>query len=132
MPYPRELRQRVVDQSAEGNTQAEIAESLCVSVGWVNKVLQCFAVHGQLFLPRTKKPGRVSKLGEKQYALLRKWLTERPELTLGQLAEKMEENLGVPVNHTNIHDALRVMGYTHKKNGRSGRATAGGRKAAAP
>ena len=114
MPYPRELRQRVIDKHAQGDAQAEIAETLEVSVGWVNKIIQCFAAHGRLFPPR-KKTGPKPKLGEHHRALIQEWLSGQPELTLAQLAEKMEDRIGVPVNQTNIHDALKAMGYTHKK-----------------
>ena len=114
MPYPRELRQRVIDKYSKGDAQTEIAETLEVSTGWVNKIIQCFATHGQLFPPR-KKTGPIPKLGEPHRVLIREWLAVQPELTLAQLAGKMEEHIGFPVNKTNIHDALKDMGYTRKK-----------------
>jgi DNA-directed RNA polymerase specialized sigma24 family protein len=35
MTYPKELRERVISKDADGDTQAEIAEELAVSVGWI-------------------------------------------------------------------------------------------------
>lgn len=115
MTYPRELRERVIAKDAEGNTQPEIAEELSVSLGWVNKILQCYAQHGDVFPPR-KKPGRQPKLSEQDRKFLLELVNESPDLTLAQFAEKMSAHLGVTVNQVNVFDALKAMGYSHKKN----------------
>lgn len=120
MAYPIELRRRVIEKEAEGLTQGEIAEELSVSRGWVNKISQCYSLHGELFPPR-KKMGRPAKLSEADRRLLREWVDENPNLTLAQFARKMTDHLGVEVNHANIFDALKAMGYSHKKNDRAKR-----------
>ena len=121
MAYPLELRKRVLAKKAQGATQTKIAADLAVSLGWVNKVLQCHAAHGALIPPR-RKPGRAPKLKPQHLTLLREWLTEHPELTLAQLAEKMAEQIHGPVNTSNIFQALKTLGYTYKKNDRTRRA----------
>lgn len=118
MTYPKELRERVIARDAAGDNQTEIAEELAVSVGWVNKVLQCYATHGKLFPPR-KKSGRPPKFSEEDREFLRELVAANPNLTLAQFAERMSEHLGLSVSHANIFDAFKVMGYSHKKNGYS-------------
>jgi len=130
MAYPIELRQRVVDKSAQGVTQPQIAEALAVSLGWVNKILQCHAIHGTLVPPR-KKPGRAPKLQEEHHILLREWIARDPSLTLAQLAQAMEDHMGVAVNPTNVFHALKAMGFSYKKNSHT-RRTATTRHPTAP
>jgi Transposase and inactivated derivatives len=115
MTYPKELRERVIVKNAAGDTQPEIAEELAVSLGWVNKVLQCYATYGELFPPR-KKMGRPRKFSEHALDFLRQLVDAEPDLTLGQFAERMSEHLGIAVNQVNIFDALKALGYSHKKN----------------
>ena len=86
MLYPSELRQRVIDKHAQGDAQAEIAETLEVNMGWVNKIIRCFAAHGLLFPPQ-KKTGPKPKLGKHHRALIQEWLSKQPELTLAQRAK---------------------------------------------
>ena len=120
MTYPKELRERVIAKDAEGATQPEIAEELAVSLGWVNKILQCYAQFGVLFPPR-KKMGRPPKLSEKDKRFLQDLVKEQPDLTLEQYAGKMTERLGISVSIGNIFNALQAMKYSLKKNGRSKR-----------
>jgi transposase len=121
MPYPKELRERVISKDADGDTQAEIAEELAVSVGWVNKVLRCYATHGVLFPPRGKT-GRPRKFTEEARTFLRELANGNPDLTLAAFAERMSEHLGIPVSYANIFDEFKFMGYSHKKNGNPKRA----------
>jgi transposase len=115
MAYPIELRQRVIEKDDEGLTQSEIADDLSVSLGWVNKVLQCYRKFGVLMLPG-KKPGPKPKLDEKARELLLGWVDHDPDLTLHGLAEKMSGHIGKKVNAVNIFSALKAKGYSHKKN----------------
>jgi transposase len=116
MAYPKELRERVIARDATGDSQTEIAEELAVSIGWINKVVQCYATFGELFPPR-KKSGRPPKFSEEDREFLRGLVAENPNLTLVQFAAKISEHPGFPVSHANIFDAFKAMGYSHKKTG---------------
>ncbi len=37
-------------------------------------------------------------------------------MTLRELAERLSDLLGMPVNQVNVFCALKAMGYSHKKN----------------
>jgi len=116
MAYPIELRQRVVEKEAKGLAQAKIAEELSVSVGWVNKILRCYAAYGEFFPPR-KKTGPRPKLTEKDREALVKWITEDPDQTLDTLTQRMAAYIGETISLASISKTLKAMGYSRKKNG---------------
>jgi len=122
-PHPVELRQRVVDLVAEGNTHRATAARFKVSVRFVNDMVKLKAATGGL-APKPQGNGG----GHGKLAALKGWLarriSEKRDLTAAALAAEIAATHGVAVHRGTVWQALRHLGLTHKKRPARGRAEA--------
>jgi transposase len=122
-PHPVELRQRVVDHVAEGNTHRATAARFKVSVRFVNDMVKLKAGTGGL-VPKPQGNGG----GHGKLAALKGWLArrigEKRDLTAAALAAEIAATHGVAVHRGTVWQALRNLGLTHKKRPARGRAEA--------
>jgi len=107
--YSVDLRVRVLDAAAAGETTAESAERFAVSPAWVRRLKQRHRASGEI-APRKAKDPRVPKLRDHQ-ARIRELLAATPDLTLAELRDE----LGVAVALSTLWAAVRSLGLTFKR-----------------
>lgn len=114
-PYSLDLRQKVVGAWERGmGSQRQIADVFGVSVSFVEKLLMQLRRTGQL-APKPHAGGKRPRLGEPARERMREWLQEQPDLTLAELAERLERELEVKVGLPWICRVLQAMGLPRKK-----------------
>jgi transposase len=109
-----EVRERVVAAHREGKgTYEELAEVFRIGRATVNRWLRLARETGSL-APKPP-PGRAPKLDEKGRAVLRALVEEDSDATLAELAERVEQRVGVKLVASAIFKVLAKMQITHKK-----------------
>jgi transposase len=130
-PHPVELRQRVVDHVAEGNTHRSTAERFKVSVKFVNDMVKLKAATGGL-APKPQGNGG----GRGKLSAVKDWVARRigakRDLTAAALAAEIAVVHGVTVRRGSVWSLLRDLGLTHKKRPARGRTEAAGGRGRAP
>ena len=130
-PHPIELRQRVVDDVAEGNTHRSTAARFKVSVKFVNDMVRLMKATGGL-VPKVQGNGG----GHGKLSSLRDWIarriTEKRDLTAAGLAVEITATHGMVVHRGSVWRLLRDLGLTHKKRPASRRAEAPRGRGSAP
>ena len=130
-PHPVELRQRVVDHVAGGNTHRSTAARFKVSVRFVNDMVKLKAATGGL-APKAQGNGG----GHGKLAALKDWIArrigEKRDLTAAALAAEIMDAHGVAVRRGSVWSLLRKLGLTHKKRPARGRAKAARGRTGAP
>ena len=113
-PHPVELRQRVVDHVAEGNTHRSTAARFRVSVKFVNDMVKLMKVTGGL-VPKAQGNGG----GHGKLSSLKDWIARRiavkRDLTAAGLAAEIAATHGMTVHRGSVWRLLRDLGLTHKK-----------------
>ena len=115
IPYPVELRKRVVDFVEEGHSHREAAKQFNVAISFVNGMVKLKRRTGEL------KPARQGRPPNKSGKLLNcadffsEILTSDPDITLCELTSALEDAKGIQVHITSIHYALIRAGITYKK-----------------
>jgi transposase len=113
-PHPVELRQRVVDHVAEGNTHRATAARFKVSVKFVNDMVKLKLSTGSL-APKAQGNGG----GHGKLSSLKDWIArrigEKRDLTAAALAAEIMVTHGVAVRRGSVWSLLRDLGLTHKK-----------------
>lgn len=113
-PHPVELRQRVVDHVAEGNTHRSTAARFRVSVKFVNDMAKLMKETGSL-APKSQGNGG----GHGKLSSLKDWvarrIAEKRDLTAAGLAAEISATHGLAVHRGSVWRLLRGLGLTHKK-----------------
>ena len=114
LPYPKELRERVVAAVEQGEyTIAEIANLFGVGVTFVKKMLRLHRA-GDDLEPR-HGGGPEPLLREKELALLRKEVKKRPDATLEELQTALADKAQVTASLPTICRALQQLDLPRKK-----------------
>ena len=130
-PHPIELRQRVVDDVAEGNTHRSTAARFRVSVKFVNDMVKLMKSTGGLATRAQGNGGGHGKLaGLKDWVARR--IGEKRDLTAATLAAEITATHGMAVHRGSVWRLLRELGLTHKKRPSSRRAEAPRGRGGAP
>lgn len=115
-PYPKELRERVVNAwLTGGNTQKEIADRFSVGqqtvVRWVGRLRRTGSVDP---FPSggARRPYVVDEEGA---VMVRGFLDCLLDTTLPELCAAYEESQGVIVSPQTMSDTVRRLGYTRKR-----------------
>jgi transposase len=112
--HPVELRQRVVDHVAEGNTHRSTAARFKVSVKFVNDMVKLMKATGGL-APKAQGNGG----GHGKLSALKDWvarrIAEKRDLTAAGLAAEIAATHGMAVHRGSVWRLLRELGLTHKK-----------------
>lgn len=121
-PYPKELRQRVIDAYQQGNaTQEDVAKRFCVGLPTVVRWVGRFRATNSLDpLPMggSRHPFIVDEPG---LAMLVDVIECVPDITLPELCAIYEEERGVVVSPQTMSDTVRRAGLTKKKRSSVGR-----------
>ena len=107
--HPIELRQRVVDHVAEGNTHRSTAARFKVSVKFVNDMVKLKTATGGL-VPKAQGNGG----GHGKLAFLKDWVAcrigEKRDLTAAGLAAEITATHGMAVHRGSVWRLLRDLG----------------------
>jgi transposase len=93
--YPMEFRVLVAAAYDECSSSIEVAEEYGCSESWVRRLIQRRGQTGSLE-PLTPKRPDTRKLDDDDLEHLRKLIADRPDMTLGELAEALGNKASVP------------------------------------
>lgn len=110
MAFSMEFRHAVAKAHDECGSSEEVAEQFGCSESWVRRLIQRRRETGSLE-PRPPKLPDNSKLKEKQLQQLQELITSKPDMTLGELAEKLNAGVSIPT----IWRATQKLGLVLKK-----------------
>ena len=110
MAYSMDFRRAVAKAHAECGSSREVAEQFNCSESWVRRLVQRQREDGTL-APRPIKLPDNHKFHEKELDQLRQLIAERPDMTLGELAEALGNKVSIPT----VWRATRRLGMSFKK-----------------
>jgi transposase len=119
--YSQDLRDRVLQGLERGEGATSIAWRLEVSVRWVYQVKERYERYGERGARRLGGYRR-SRIADLE-GCIRGWLTERVDLTLVELSQRLAQQ-GVGIKTTALWHQLKKWGLTFKKNSARQRARA--------
>jgi transposase len=110
MAYSMEFRIVVAAAYDEWGSSIQVAEEHGCSESWVRRLIQTRSATGSLE-PKTPDRSQTRKLHENDLTQLRKLIDDKPDMTLGELAEALKHKASVPT----IWRAIEAMDVTLKK-----------------
>ncbi len=111
-PTPIELRERVVvARISDGQSMGQIAERFKIPKGTIQNILEHYRDSGSV-VPKPQNAGRKSAFSEQALHRLEQNVLRHPDATLAEL----RESSGVNVSVVSIHNTLKKLGFTRKKN----------------
>lgn len=122
-PYPIELRERVQAEVESGQSRRSAAQRYAVSPSFAVKLAHRVSQTGSAAPARQGRPPGGRKLAPHLAALIG-WVEADPDITMPELAAKLETKHGVTAHPASLSRALLDAGYSYKKNasGNRGRA----------
>jgi len=114
MALSQDLRLRIVDLVLSGVSRREAARRFKVSASSSVRFVKQANEVGHVDAKKPKK--RKSKL-DPYWADITGWISERPDLTLAELCDQLDEEHGLRVGSSTLDDWLRANQITFKKNG---------------
>jgi transposase len=114
LPYPKELRARVVAAVEQGEFSIpEIARLFSVGTTFIKKMLRLHRA-GESLAPR-RGAREQPLLKEKELAVLKQAMAERPDATLPELAQVLAEKRQVVVSLSTVCRAVQKLSLPRKK-----------------
>jgi len=110
MAYSMEVRRAVAADHEECGSSGEVAARFGVSEAWVRRLVQRQRETGSLE-PRPLKLPDNTKLKQKELDQLEKLITDKPDMTLEELAAALTTKVSIAT----VHRATRKLGYSFKK-----------------
>jgi transposase len=110
MVYSMEFRRAVAKAYDECGSSIEVAEQLECSESWVRRLIQRRRETGSLEPLPPKRPDN-TKLDDSDLEQLRQLIEGKPDMTLGELAEALENKVSVPT----VWRATMALGLPLKK-----------------
>lgn len=95
MAYAMEFRRAVAKSYDECGSSSEVAEQMGCSESWVRRLIQRRRETGSLEPLAPKRPDN-NKLHEPDLEKLRKLIADQPDMTLAELAQKLDNKVSVP------------------------------------
>ena len=115
-PYSLDLRQRIVDTYAEGNTsQRQLAKRFRVAPSFVQKILKQYRETGSLE-PKQRLKQTPTKLNSAQLDILKNLVKANNDATLAELCDLLEQGTNIRVGVSTIFRMLNKQDLTLKKN----------------
>lgn len=112
--YSQDLRDRVLRGLGRGERPSEIAKRFEVSRIWVYLVKKRFEQNGN----RSSLPvggNRVSRVAPFE-SIIREWIDKESDLTLAELCQRLEKELGISLKQPALWHQLNKWGLSFKKN----------------
>lgn len=121
--YSDDLRAKILGAYERGQQGLEaLAEQFGVSYGYTKKIRRQQLQTGQVARPQQSRHGPVSRVTPEVEEQLRQELRRQPDLTLQELAERLEESRKLRLSRNRLWQVLQRLGLRRKKN-RSTRAS---------
>ena len=96
MPYPMEFRVAVAAAYDECGSSIEVAELFGCSESWVRRLIQRRDASGGSLEPLQQRRPDNRKLDDSDLQRLRQLIADKPDMTLGELAEALGNKASVP------------------------------------
>jgi transposase len=113
--YSVDLRRKVVQACERGTaSQAEVARLFGVSRSFVEKLLQLRRRTGALE-PDRKRAGRPARIDATTCAQVQRWLQEQNDLTLAELADRLQAQCGLCVSISCVWRLMQRLHMRRKK-----------------
>lgn len=113
-PYGMDLRRRIIAACEQGQRVVDIMERFSVSRSTVDRYWRRYQDQGHC---RPGRHGGYRRSGlEGHDGRLRQWIEVQPDLTLEELCERCQSELGVTIAKSALHQRLAKLGLTFKKN----------------
>jgi transposase len=113
--YSVDLRRKVVHAREHGTaSQATVAQFFGVSVSFVEKLLRLHRRTGSLE-PDRKRAGRPAQIDAATCAQVQRWLEEQNDLTLAEVAERLQAQYGLCVSVSCIWRLMQRLHMRRKK-----------------
>ena len=114
-PYSIDLRQKIFQAYERGvGSQREVADLFGVSLSFVEKLFIQFRRTGEVG-PKPHAGGKPSRLDAAARLQLQQWLQAQPDLTLAELADRLEQQLGIKLSLARLCRVLQAMHLPRKK-----------------
>jgi transposase len=115
-PYALDLRQRIVDTYAEGNTsQRQLAKRFRVAPSFVQKILKQYRQTGSLE-PKQRLKQTPTKLNSAQLDILKNLVKANNDATLAELCDLIEQETNIRLGVSTMFRMLEKQNLTLKKN----------------
>ena len=122
--YSCDLRERIIAAREDGHSAEEVARLFRVSRRSVERYWKAYQTTGAVE-PKQHGGYRRSCL-EGHDRRLRAWIGEKKDMTLAELRERIQHDLGIKVGNTALWHRLEKLGLSYKKNATRRRARPGG------
>jgi transposase len=114
-PYSLDLRQKILEAHERGlGSQAKLAALFGVSLSFVEKLLMRLRRTGDI-RAKPHAGGRPCRLDAAAREQLRHWLTEQPDLTLEELADRLVQHVDIRMSVSRLCQVLQELGLPRKK-----------------
>lgn len=115
--YSDDLRGKILQAYERGRLGLEaLAEQFGVSYGYTKKIRQQQLRHGRVERVPQSRCGPVSRVTPEVEAYLRSQLRQQPDLTLQELAERLQQSHQLRLSRTRIWEVLKRLQLRRKKN----------------
>ena len=114
-PHPIELRKRVLAEIEEGKSRRAAARRFKVSESSVIKLAARVADTGSAAPARQGRPPGGGKLAP-HMRVLTEWVEAEPDITMPELAAKLQAKTGLIIHPASLSRALLQAGFSFKKN----------------
>lgn len=113
--YSLDLRRRVIDRIAGGQSRHGAAEDMSVSASFAVKLVARHAHTGSLEpAPQGRPPGTGKLAPYRDFLIAR--VKEKPDITMPELAAQLEKHHGIEVDPASLSRFLCKAGLSFKKN----------------
>lgn len=114
--YSLDLRQKIVDAYDRGSiSQRGLAKHFGVAKSFIEKLLKQHRETGSI-APKVREQQTPPKLNEAHRAVLAELVEANNDATLAELSDQVYEHTGIRVGTTTMHNTLKKMGLSVKKN----------------
>lgn len=115
--YSDDLRAKILGAYERGHLGLEaLAEQFGVSYGYTKKIRRQQLQSGGVERPQQSRYGPVSRVTPEMEEQLRQELRRQPDLTLAELAERLELSRKLQLSRTRLWQVLERLGLRRKKN----------------
>lgn len=112
--YHQQIRERIVASRQEGHSAEMVSKWFQVSKRSVERYWKSYSEKGTVE-PKRRGGYRRSRL-EGHDKILQRWIGEQPDLTLAELKQRCESELGVRIGINALWQRLDKLGLSFKKN----------------
>jgi transposase len=113
-PYSSDLRERISEHVSAGHSRRDAARRFGVSPSCAIKLVQHVEKTGSAAPVRQGRPPGAGKLAPYMAKLIR-WVDAQPDISMPELASRLEAETKVAAHPASLSRALIVAGFKYKK-----------------